>query len=47
MFDVHRRETLLMLDLHAVENATVRVDANEELAGRFEIAQDLCWITHN
>ena len=46
MFDEHRREALLVLDLHAVENAAVGVDADEEFLRGFEIAQGLCWVAH-
>src|SRR5439155_19678737 len=41
MFDKHRCETFLVLDLHAVENAAVRVDADEKFLRGFEFAQDL------
>jgi len=47
VLDEHRREALLVFDLHAVENAPIGVDANKEFPGRFEIAQHLGWITHN
>jgi len=42
MFDEHRRETLLMFDLHAVEDAAVGIDADEELLGRFESRAKTC-----
>src|SRR5205814_7975276 len=41
MLDEHRGETLLVLDLHAVENAAVRVDPDEEFLRGFEVPQDL------
>jgi hypothetical protein len=46
MLDEHRRETLLVLDFHAVENAAVGVDANKGFVRWSEIAQDLCGIAH-
>lgn len=46
MFDEHRRETFFMLDLHAVEDAAVRIDADEEFFAGLKLAQDLCWVTH-
>src|SRR6185437_1919334 len=47
MLDEHRRETLLMLDFHAVENAAVGVNADKEFFRGFEIAQYLCRVAHN
>ena len=44
--DEHRSETFLMFDLHAVEDAAIGVDANEEFTGGLEIAQCLGWVTH-
>ena len=46
MLNKHRGETFLMLDLHAVENATVGIDADEKILGRFELAQNVGWIAH-
>jgi hypothetical protein len=46
MFDEHRSEALLVLDLHAVEDATVGIDANEQFFRRFGVAQNLCGIAH-
>src|SRR5258707_5524678 len=47
MFDKHWSEALLVLDLHAVENAAVRVDADEERFGRFEVLETLGGVTHS
>jgi hypothetical protein len=47
VFDEHRRETFLVLDLHAVKDAAVGINADEKFAGRFEVAKDLCGIAHN
>jgi hypothetical protein len=47
MFYEHGRKTFLVLDFHAVENAAVGVDADEELASGFEIAKDLGGISHS
>src|SRR6185369_17176216 len=46
MFDVHRRETLFVFDLHAVENAAIGVDADKEFLGGFEIFQCLRRVAH-
>jgi hypothetical protein len=44
MFDEHGREALLVLDLHAIEDTAIRVDADEGFFGRAEIPKNLCWI---
>ena len=46
MFDEHRGEALLVFDLHAVEDAAVGVDADEEFLRWLELAQYVCWIAH-
>jgi hypothetical protein len=46
MLDEHGREALLVLDLHAVENAAIAVDADKEFLRGFEIFQNLCWVAH-
>ena len=44
MLHEHRSEALLVLDFHAVENATVRIDADEEILRGLEVLQNLCRI---
>lgn len=44
VFDEHRREALLVLDLHGIEDAAVGVDADEEVVGWTVVAEDLGWV---
>ena len=46
MLDKHGGEAFLVLDLHAVENTAVGIDADEELFAGTVVAQNLGWVVH-
>jgi hypothetical protein len=45
--DHGRAEALLVLDLHGIERAPVRIDTDEAFLGGLEILEFFLWIRHN